>query len=107
LSKNGFNLVLDEKTRDNVNTAKGLAERVLKDTDWTVSDKCEAFVETAEEALVYLKTTTDIKVHLIEDQQSYRMTSGVDPNPEKEDTIKEDSIVLAFYSCCKDKPYRF
>jgi hypothetical protein len=60
LSKNGFNVVLDEKIIDkdgtsNVGTAAELATKVLRETDWGVES--EKVVETVEEALVYVNLT--------------------------------------------------
>jgi hypothetical protein len=44
LSKNGFNVVLDTELMNNMGDINTLAEEVLKDTDWEVSDKSEKFV---------------------------------------------------------------
>jgi hypothetical protein len=57
LSKNGFDVVLDEKIRDangfsNMGTAEELATKILEETDWIVDS--EAFVEKVNEALVWV-----------------------------------------------------
>jgi hypothetical protein len=44
LSKNGFNIALDEKLKNNIGTANELASEVLKETDWQVHEDSEAFV---------------------------------------------------------------
>lgn len=59
LSKNGFNITLDEKLKNNIGTANDLAQGILAETDWTISDDSEAFVQTVEEALVYLTFPND------------------------------------------------
>lgn len=76
LSKNGFNVEINAELRNNLGTAQELASYVLKDTDWTVSEWTEAFVQTNEEALVYLTTPPLLddanSVYHITDQQDLR-----------------------------------
>lgn len=103
LSKNGFGVVLDEKIRDesgrsNMGTTKELAEKVLAETDWAVDS--EVFVQTVEEALVYIKIPANTSVKRIIDPRN--STTGITP---QETSIGGEA--LAFYSCCKNKPYRF
>lgn len=107
LSKNGFNIVLDEKVDNgsNMGTAKELASRVLKETDWTVSNESEVLVETADEHLVYLTNIDKIKAVRIWDQK--KMTKGVDYQENVFVEIPANSTLLAFYSSCTSKPYRF
>ena len=100
LSKNGFGIVLDAELMNNIGTASELAEKVLKETDWEVSS--EFFVETIEESLVYLKTTKDLNVKKILDQTD--LSKGVG---EEDATLPKGSTILAFYSSCTSKPYRF
>lgn len=102
LSKNGFGVILDEKKMNNMGTANKLAATVLDETDWTVSKDSEAFVQTVDEALVYLVTTEDIYPKHILDQTDLKL--GV---TEEVDYLKKDSTVLAFYSSCANKPHRF
>jgi hypothetical protein len=84
-------------------TAEELATRVLKDTDWSVSEMSEIMVDTTEENLVYLKSpSTDLEVVRVLDQTD--LTQGVDT---KITILPKDSTVLAFYSSCTTKPHRF
>jgi hypothetical protein len=107
LSKNGFNVVLDEKVDNggNMGTANELARRVLKETDWTVSNESEVLVEAADEYLVYLTNTDKISAVRIWDQQ--KMTEGVTYQENDLIEIPANSTLLAFYSSCTNKPYRF
>jgi hypothetical protein len=54
LSKNGYDVTLDEALNNNLGTLKELAETVVAGTDWDV--ETDFFVQTIEENLVYLKT---------------------------------------------------
>ena len=125
LSKNGFGAVLNSKVFfeedgekvSNVGTAKQLAERVLSETDWEVES--EAFVQTIEEALVYLKTTTkfssnpsdtsatNIIVHQCQDNDEVKLLEkGIEASA-IDYSVPKGTIILAFYSSCTDKPHRF
>ena len=108
LSKNGFSAEFDDSLMNNSNsgTAKELAERVLAETDWKVSESSEAFVERIEEALIYLRTEKALKAHQVIDQDVNDLKKGVEVSP-NEVIIPEGKIILAFYSSCVDKPYRF
>lgn len=103
LSKNGYGVVLSEENNNNSGSATELAARVLEDTNWTVSDKSEKFVQTLDENLVYLRITKNITAKRI-DQSDLKYGIEI---PDEEVEISEGTIVLGFYSCCKDKPYRF
>jgi hypothetical protein len=52
LSKNGFGVTLDAKLMNNIGNAKELSKYVLAETDWNVES--ETFVQTIDEALVYV-----------------------------------------------------
>lgn len=107
LSKNGFKVELDDSLMNNSGTANELAAKVLEDTDWTVSDKSEAFVEGIEESLVYLrvKNSHTLRAFRVSDQNPTNYKEGVTVN--KEELIAAGSIILGFYSSCTNKPYRF
>lgn len=102
LSKNGFGIVLDTQLMNNMGTANELASKVLAETDWTVSDESEAFVQTIEDQLVYAVTTSSISAYHVIDQTDRRR--GVDVRLA---TIPAGKQVLVFYSSCVNKPYRF
>ena len=112
LSKNGFNITLDPARMNNMDTAKKLAEEVLKETDWTVES--EVLVEKVEEALVYIQlpsSLTSYKIYRLNDQQS-PYTNGVTSTLLTESTTPKLSSLqgktaLAFYSSCTSKPHRF
>ena len=102
LSKNGFNIVLDEELMNNSGTAKELADSVLTDnTDWTVVS--ETFIQTTEESLVWLSFQGKIDVQLIKDQTDSGLIFEATSIGEDNETNK----VLAFYSSCSNKPHRF
>jgi hypothetical protein len=107
LSKNGFKVELDDSLMNNSGTANELAARVLEDTDWTVSNKSEAFVEGIEESLVYLRVKNGftLRAFRVLDQSPTNYKEGVAGN--KEELIPAGSIILGFYSSCTNKPYRF
>ena len=102
LSKNGFNVIFDEQQSNNLGTLDELATRALEDTDWTV--ETEKFVQKIEEPLVHLIATQEIRAHHIIDE--FGTAEGVTIE-EVQTLIPIGSQVLAFYSCCKNKPYRF
>ena len=127
LSKNGFGVTLDAKLMNNIGTANKLAEFVLRETDWDVSESSEAFVQTIDEALVYLTFPNDteldtrttentndrvidnITVYKIIGQQKDDMSSGItlrELTSEEKNTMAGKTI-LAFYSSCAGKPHRF
>ena len=106
LSKNGFSAEFDDSLMNNSGTANELAERVLVETDWEVSENSEAFVEGIEEALIYLRTESALKAYQVIDQDANNLKEGVTVSS-NEVTIPEGKTILAFYSSCADKPYRF
>ena len=106
LSKNGFGVVLNEQTGNGIGTIKEIATEILRETDWDVESEC--IVEKIEEALVYLKLPEDLtgyKITWLKDSDENFLTEGVkEVIPQQDLTGKE---ILAFYSCCKNKPHRF
>ena len=102
LSKNGFSVVLDSEKENNLGTAKELASEALKETDWQIES--EVFVQTVEEGLVYVRTPENFQCYHVNDQTD--LTQGISVSNEVV-IFKERQTVLAFYSCCKNKPHRF
>lgn len=100
LSKNGFNVELNEGLMNNSGTAEEIAKQVLQETDWDV--KSEAFVQTLEEPLVYLTTQQQITAQSILDPSV--SAGAIEGN---RFIIPAGKKVLAFYSSCVEKPYRF
>ena len=127
LSKNGFGVTLDAKLMNNIGTANELAKYVLRETDWGVSDNSEVFVQTIDEALVYLtfpdnteldtrttentedKVIDNITVYKIIGQQKDDMCNGIIPREltNEEKNAMAGKTILAFYSSCTGKPHRF
>jgi hypothetical protein len=111
LSKNGFGVTLDAELMNNIGTANELAEFVLRETDWGVSENSEAFVQTIDEALVYLifpqNPSANLRVYKITGQKEDNRKIGVVANElDSLDELKGKTI-LAFYSSCTSKPHRF
>ena len=109
LSKNGFNVVLDQQLNNNMDSANELAKTVLTDTDWVLPENPEKFVQTVEDNLVYL--TIDLskfknKIYHLTDQKRNNLTNGVTAELAKLGNTGEINV-LGFYSCCRNKPYRF
>lgn len=105
LSKNGFGITLDAKLNNNLGDAKKLANDVLAETDWTADS--EVFIEKVDEALVYVKLPAGTAaVHLLDQVKDEKggYSTGVTEEPVN---FESDTTVLAFYSSCKNKPYRF
>ena len=120
LSKNGFNVVLSEQIRDkdgraNMGTAKQLSQSVLQETDWQVES--DAFIEKIEEALVYITMPTTKSIYPLIDPEDREPNSKVEYGKETSiaqilsakgvNPIPDTVTVLAFYSCCTEKPYNF
>ena len=107
LSRNGYNITLDAQLMNNTGDATELANYVLQETDWRVADDSEVFVQTIEENLVYLqmpKTLSQTVYHIIDQTAPYN--TGV--VAEEADFSKlAGKTILAFYSSCTNKPYRF
>lgn len=106
LSKNGFGVTLDANLNNNMGSADYLARTVLEETDWEVPTECEKLVQTVSEALIYLNVKEDgFKATRLIDQTKQELTKGVQDGGEIE--IAKDKTILAFYSSCINKPYRF
>ena len=107
LSKNGFGVTFDAELMNNLGDAKELAAAALKETDWEVES--EVFVQTVDEALVYVKlpdNVTGLNIYELTDQAE-PYTEGVVETPFANKNSLNGKTVLAFYSCCKNKPHRF
>jgi hypothetical protein len=89
---------------NNIGTTKVLAEKVLSDTDWKVSNNSEVVVDKIEDSLVYLRVKEPIEATQIFDQTDPK--KGVTFNPAKK-IIPKGATLLGFYSSCTNKPYRF
>lgn len=115
LSKNGFGTILDEQKQNNMGSAETLAKFVMGETDWTVES--EKFVEKVEEHLVYATITRSA----LENKNLYKLSDSNDKDMRDKgvsETLmtsaddffgesEDDKTILAFYSSCKNKPYRF
>ena len=112
LSKSGYGVTLDDQRMNNLGTIGELAERVLENTDWTVSEDSEIIVEKISENLVYLQLPNVIPsntIYQILDQTENNLKKGVESKPLSQSECDELSgaTILAFYSSCTNKPYRF
>lgn len=56
LSKNGFNIELSDDLGNNQGNIAQLAQTVLKDTDWSVSEESESIKQEKEEPVYYIET---------------------------------------------------
>lgn len=114
LSKNGFGVTLDAQLNNNMDTADGLAARVLANTDWQVSGS-DKLVQKVKEHLVYVSMPDSLNGH-----KMYQLKTKIEDDPEYDydrDGVKEVEVtnfvkssfstVLAFYSSCTGKPHRF
>ena len=107
LSKNGFNVVLDEESMNNIGDARKLAEQVLADTDWMVES--ETFVQTTEEPLVYITIPAKTAAHQLldeyDDADGNFLRNGL---KDITSIVSQNSVTaLAFYSSCRTSPHRF
>jgi hypothetical protein len=59
LSRNGYGVIFDVEKNNSLNTATRFASEALIDTDWTVDEDSEIFIEQVEEHLVYVKFSED------------------------------------------------
>lgn len=99
LSRNGFDVVFDEKINNNIGTAQELGRAALQGTNWTVES--DLIIQTSEESLVYVQlpdTATMVNAVNILDSANM-IEDDVDFAP--------GLTVLAFYSSCTSKPRRF
>ena len=101
LSKNGYNVILDESENNNLGNVRTLAERTLKDTNWQI--ETEIFIEMVEEDLVYVRIPAGTKITKIKKRNS--LMEGI--NEETPYVLQQSQVVLAFYSSCVNKPHRF
>lgn len=110
LSKNGFGVILDsELGSGGMGTSKQLADYALSGTDWKVSELSEVPVQKIEDSLVYLQVSYDegakeLTATRLLDQTDNTKGVGEDDIPLM---LKNGDIILAFYSHCTGKPYRF
>jgi hypothetical protein len=117
LSKNGYDVVLSDELMSDENSsslgsARELAERVLKNTDWKVDS--EKAIEKIVEHLIYIKLpdcdlsdwgiTRIIDEHLTEDPYKGVVTQLL--TAEEAETLR-GKVALGFYSSCTTQPYRF
>ena len=63
LSKNGYGLVLDTSLMNNMGTVNELAEKILKDTGWSLAGELH-LDEMIEEQLVEMVTSSGLQVHV-------------------------------------------
>ncbi len=109
LSKNGFEVVLDDTLQNNSGTAQELATSVLRNTDWTVdNENSDVLVQTVEEPLVYITIPEGTQAYRILDPQKVNngtCLNGVTVDEEKVDV--GGCTALAFYSCLRNKPVFF
>ena len=108
LSKNGYQVEINQDTHNNVSTIFDFANTILAETDWTVDEEnSDINVETQEEALIRLKLNTNIFAHVIKDPiyDANYSTSGLATHGPY--GLSAGIYIYAFYSCCKNSPYRF
>lgn len=84
LSKNGFNIELDEKLGNNQGGVGDLARLVLKNTDWSVSDESDFIKQEKEEPVYYVTTTCSCDATKDSDGSSF--------------TLPRDSNILVYYN---------
>ncbi len=104
LSKNGFNIELNQELSNNQGTATELAAKILEGSDWAVSNSSEKFIQRSEEALVKLQVTAD------KGFAAYHTIDRVDLTQDlstESTTIPNGAVVYGFYSSCTGSPYRF
>ena len=99
LSRNGYDVIFDEKTNNNIGTARELGSAALQGTGWTVES--DLIIQTSEESLVYVELpAVGTMTNAVNILDSANMTeTDVDFAP--------GLTVLAFYSSCTSKPRRF
>lgn len=102
LSKNGYGVTLDEKNRRGQGTIGQLAEWTLENTDWDVES--EAIVDKVEENLIYLRVENPDGVNVVHLIDQINLREGL---KQEESHIEYGSIILGFYSSCKNRPHRF
>lgn len=105
LSKNGFNVEINEALMNNIGDAKELGALALAETDWAVEG--EVLVQTVDEALVYITIPSGTKATQIIDQVADANGFYSQGVTTQSVTFGQDITALAFYSSCKNKPHRF
>jgi hypothetical protein len=111
LSKNGFNVVLDQTLFNNSGSLPELAKTILQDTDWEVDvDNSNICYQTVEESLICLTLTSDIQARQIidpDENTTYSSNAGDSIISATFNPIPSGEKIYAFYSSCKGRPYRF
>ena len=86
LSKNGFSLTFDNELENNTGTAPELVKKVLKGTDWMLSENNDIIQQEKEEPVYEVK----LLQNLIANKDSSPKETGV--------TIPKDATILIFYN---------
>ena len=86
LSKNGFSLTFDNELENNTGTAPELVKKVLKGTDWMLSENNDIIQQEKEEPVYEVK----LLQNLIANKDSSPKETNV--------TIPKDAIILIFYN---------
>ena len=86
LSKNGFALTFDNELENNTGTAPELVKKVLKGTDWMLSENNDIIQQEKEEPVYEVK----LLQNLIANKDSSPKETGV--------TIPKDATILIFYN---------
>jgi hypothetical protein len=109
LSKNGYDVVLDAQASSfndrktvygNIGTADELVKRVIPTGEWEVVS--EIIPQKTSEALLPLTVTQTFDAYLLKDETSVAPEADT-----KSTSIAAGAIIYAFFSCCRNKPYRF
>ena len=86
LSKNGFSLTFDNELENNTGTAPELVKKVLKGTDWMLSENNDIIQQEKEEPVYEVK----LLQNLIANKDSSPKETNV--------TIPKDATILIFYN---------
>lgn len=86
LSKNGFSLTFDNELENNTGTAPELVKKVLKGTDWMLSENNDIIQQEKEEPVYEVK----LLQNLIANKDSSPKETGI--------TIPKDATILIFYN---------
>jgi hypothetical protein len=117
LSKNGYGVILNDTLMNSLGTTSTLAEEVLKETDWIVSEDTEVIVEKNSESLVYVNFP-NVSLSVLKGWNIYKVIDSHLQNSANQGIISQKASdlelnyilnrpVLAFYSCCTSSPLRF
>ena len=86
LSKNGFSLTFDNELENNTGTAPELVKKVLKGTDWMLSENNDIIQQEKEEPVYEVKLLQNL-------------IANKDSSPKETDvTIPKDATILIFYN---------